>query len=171
MVGEPANELRGKKVQPGDEIGSIIDLESVNFVTYVPEAAILKVRTGQKAFVEITGLPKRTFDVFEGDVQKVAEEPQLKQADTTILYPVEINLRRPWVVWEGKRFYVRSGMQGQAKIAYREEVSILRAIYESLVGEPGLSAANESVADPTRRSDVHPAPIIPAKDPAAPRDP
>jgi hypothetical protein len=59
------------------------------------------------------------------------------QEDPASLYPVEIHLRQPWVVWEGNRTYVRSGMRGRAKIAYREDVSVLRAIYEALTGEGG----------------------------------
>lgn len=137
MVGDPVNDLVGRRVQPGDELAYVLDPSSVHFVTYVPEAAILKVRTGQDAFVELAGLPKRAFDVFEGEVQKVGARPDAEQGETASLYPVEIRLRQPWVMWDGDRTYVRGGMRGRAKIAYQEDVSVLRAIYETLVGEPG----------------------------------
>ena len=151
VVGSPVNDLRGKKVQPGEELLSIIDTSAVHFVTYVPEAAVVRIHAGQEAFVELTGLPKRQFDVFTGEVQKVAEAPQLKQVGDEILYPVEIRLRQPWVRWEGNRFFVRSGMRGQARIAYRYDVPLLVAIYELLTGEEGSSARSHA---PEKESDV-----------------
>jgi len=145
-VGDPVEELRGRRVQAGDEVLSIIDTSSVHFVTYVPEAAIVKVDAGQEAYVELTGLPKRNFDVFRGEVLKVAAEPQLLQSSEEILYPVEIHLRQPWVFWEENRFYLRSGMRGVARISYRNDVRFLRAIYETVVGDPAGRQAPEPPA-------------------------
>ncbi len=142
-VGDPVEELRGRRVAAGDEILSIIDTSSVHFVTYVPEAAIVKVDAGQEALVELTGLPKRNFDVFQGEVLKVAAEPQLRQTSEEILYPVEIHLRQPWVFWEDNRFYLRTGMRGVARISYRNDVRFLRAIYELVVGDPAGRRAPE----------------------------
>lgn len=143
VVGSSVNDLRGKKVQPGEELLSVIDTSAVDFVTYIPEEALVRIRAGQEAYVELSGLPKRQFDVFQGQVQKVAEAPQLQQVGDDILYPVEIRLRQPWVRWEGNRFFVRSGMRGQAKIAYRYDVPLLVAIYELLVGEEGASPRSQ----------------------------
>jgi len=138
VVSDPVNELRGKKIQAGEQLFSVIDISAVHFVTYVPEESIVRVRTGQLAYVEVSGLPKRRFDVFTGEVRKVSESPQLQQAGQDILYPVEIWLRKPWVLLSDNRFFLRNGMRGTAKISYQHDVSLLVAIYESLSGQEDL---------------------------------
>lgn len=158
VVSQPNNELVGRYVQAGENLLSVIDAQSVLFVTQVPEQAIVRVRPGQAAYVEISGLPKRQFDVFHGQVEKIAQEPDRK-TEGSILYPVQIQLRTPWAFWEGKRFYLRSGMRGTAKIAYRQDTPILRAIYEVLVGEVQQQPPAEPPPSRVRVSQAGPGPL------------
>jgi multidrug resistance efflux pump len=136
VLGTPVNDLLGRRVEAGDELLSIIDTKEIFFVTEMPEQAIVRVRSGQIAQVEITGLPKQRFDIFWGQVGKVSQAPMATVVDGAILYPVEIQLHKPWVELAEGRFYLRNGMRGQAKIAYQHNVSFARVIYDVLVGEP-----------------------------------
>jgi len=139
---KPVNAFRGSRVDPGAELFSIIDTSAVNFLTYVPEEEIIKVRAGQEAVIELAGMPKRRFGVFAGQVLKVSPAPQLEEESKQLLYPVEIRLQQPWVAWDDKRFFVRNGMRGEASIAYDHDVPLLVAIYDSLVGREDLPSGS-----------------------------
>lgn len=135
VTGAPVRDLLGRSVKPGEDLFNIIDVTSISFVTRVPEQAIVRVRAGQTAYIEIAGLPKQRFDVFQGEVGAVDQEPAAKSGEGPILYPVRIQLETPWInLAEGRRFYLRSGMQGVARIAYRRDVPLLDALFDLLVG-------------------------------------
>lgn len=142
LVGSPVLDLLGQYVQAGQELMTIIDTASIQFVTLVPEQALVQVRAGQPAQVEIAGLPKNQFRLFTGRVAKVLQEPRLESPSLTArqnpLYPVQIRLEEPWIPLDEDRFYLRGGMRGTAKIAYRRDVPLIRALYEFLVGKPQL---------------------------------
>jgi multidrug efflux pump subunit AcrA (membrane-fusion protein) len=131
----------GRSVQAGEVLFNVVDVTSIAFVTRVPEQDIVRVRAGQTAYIEIAGLPKQRFDVFQGEVGTVYQEPDAKAGAGTILYPVRIQLDTPWInLAEGGKFYLRSGMQGVAKIAYRRNVPILDALLDTLLGGSEVSA-------------------------------
>jgi len=134
VVGPPPEDLVGRKPASGEELFQVIDVQSIEFVAHVMEEQIVKIRPGQKVYVEIAGLPKRHFDVFRGKVRQVGQLPHLDEAQGRILYDVTIALPSPWAELERGRFYLRNGMQGEAKIVYREEVTILAALRDSLLG-------------------------------------
>lgn len=135
VVGPPPEDLVGRKPAAGEELFQVIDVRSIVFRAHVPEEQIVKVRQGQKAYVEVAGLPKRRFDVFLGQVRRVGQQPKLEEAKGRIFYDVEIALDTPWVEMERGRFYLRNGMRGKAEVVYREEVTILEAVYDFLTGE------------------------------------
>lgn len=148
VTGAPMRSLLGRSVQAGDDLFNVIDVTSISFVTRVPEQAIVRVRAGQTAYVEISGLPKQRFDIFQGEVGTVYQEPDTKPGEGPILYPVRIRLETPWIVLtEGRRFYLRSGMQGIAKIAYRRNVPLLDAVLDALVGRSEVSPSGRKMAD------------------------
>jgi multidrug resistance efflux pump len=135
VTGVPVRDLLGRSVKAGEDLFTIIDVASISFLTRVPEQGIVRVRAGQTAYVEIAGLPKQRFDVFQGEVGVVEQAPETKADNGPILYPVRIRLATPWITLaEGGRFYLRSGMQGVAKIAYRRNVPLFDAIFDELVG-------------------------------------
>ncbi len=137
VIGSPVNELLGQYVQAGEALFNIIDVSSIFFVTHVPEQALVQVRPGQLANVEIDGLPKRKFKIFSGRVDKiVAHDLGPIRAQELPLYPVHIQLQSPWLGLEEGRFYLRSGMRGTAKIAYRRNMPMLEVLYDFLVGNP-----------------------------------
>jgi multidrug resistance efflux pump len=140
VIGSSTNELLGQHVQAGQELFSVIDVSSIFFVTHVPEQALVRVRSGQPAYVEIAGLPKNQFKLFPGRVGKVSQEPELDPEGKVPFYPVQIQMSNPWIALEEGRFYLRSGMRGSAKIAYRRNVPVLEAIYEFLIGKPQIPA-------------------------------
>ncbi|HVG08063.1 MAG TPA: efflux RND transporter periplasmic adaptor subunit [Thermoanaerobaculia bacterium] len=147
VTGAPMRSLLGRSVQAGEDLFNIIDVTSISFVTRVPEQAIVRVRAGQAAYVEIAGLPKQRFDIFEGEVGTVYQEPEPKVGESTILYPVRIRLETPWItLTEGGRFYLRSGMQGVARIAYRRNVPIFDALWDELSGRSEVSTGGRKVA-------------------------
>jgi multidrug resistance efflux pump len=143
VISSPINELLGQHVQAGQELLNIIDVSSIFFVTNVPEQALVRVRPGQPAYVEIAGLPKNQFKVFPGQVEKVSQEPELDPKIGHPFYPVQIQIGNPWITLDEGRFYLRSGMRGTAKIAYRRNVPVLEAVYDFLTGKPQLPAADE----------------------------
>lgn len=151
VVGAPMRDLLGRSVKPGEDLFNVIDVTSISFVTRVPEQAIVRVRAGQTAYIEIAGLPKQRFDVFQGEVGGVDQEPAAKTGDGPILYPVRIQLETPWITLaEGRRFYLRSGMQGVAKIAYRRNVPIFDALFDLLVGRSEVGASRHKPRDSKR---------------------
>ncbi len=133
VVGPEAEELVGRRVGSGDEVYTIIDPTAVTFVSYVSEEAILKVAVGQSAYVEVLGVPKRRFEVFMGEVQRVEADPLPRTDHGPTLYPVRVSLGKPWIETGGGRFYLRNGMQGNATIVSRPNVPLVRVIYDLLV--------------------------------------
>ena len=149
VIGSPVNELLGQYVQAGEALFSIIDVSSIFFVTPVPEQALVQVRPGQPANVEITGLPKRQFKIFSGSVDKVvAHDLGPPQPGDLPLFPVHIQLQTPWLRLDEGRFYLRSGMRGSAKIAYRRNMPMLEVIYDFLVGNPRVPLDDEGEEPP-----------------------
>ena len=138
VLSPPLNDLLGRRVQAGEELLTLVDVSSIFFEIGVPEQAIVRVRTGQKAFVEVTGLPKRQFRPFDGRVERVAHHAATAAADREPLYPVQIGLDEPWVDLGESRFFLRQGMRGVAHISYRQNLRIVTAFYEFLIGRPGL---------------------------------
>jgi len=131
----PTRDLLGRSVKAGEDLFSVIDVTSISFLAHVPEEAIVRVRAGQTAYVEIAGLPKQRFDLFPGTVRAVEQEPEPKTGSGPIFYPVRLQLQTPWIVLaEGGKFYLRSGMQGAARIAYKRNVPLFEALVDLLVG-------------------------------------
>ena len=136
LAGPEPNELLRRQLAAGDEIFTILDDTAVRFVAYVPEEAVVKIRAGQAVKIEISGLPKRRFDAFDGTVDEVELRPHGETTDGLPAYAVGIRIERPWVTWDEDAFYLRDGMRGVAKIRYRGSVSLLRSLFDDLVGNP-----------------------------------
>lgn len=131
-------DLMGQYVEAGQDLLTIVDVASIQFWTRVPEQALVQVRSGQQARLEIAGLPKDQFQLFSGQVERVFLEPDLDASAGAPTYGVQIRLHDPWLPLKEGRFYLRSGMRGTARIAYGRDVPILRAFYEFLVSKPQL---------------------------------
>ncbi len=143
LVAEAANDLIGRQVAPGDELARVIDVESIRFISRIPEEAVIQVRTGQTAAVELVGLPKERFKSFEGKVRRIDQRPEVDTAGVPV-YGVEILLDEPWIRLDGGDFYLRGGMRGKARIAYRHGMPFLNVVYEFLVGAPPVPQPTDS---------------------------
>ncbi len=132
VVSVPARELLGRSAVPGEQLLMIVDVDSVYFLTWVSEQAIVRVRDGQAAQVDIAGLPRQRFKMFSGRVEKVAQDPTAFDDTGPRRYAVEIRLREPAIDLEDGRFVLRSGMRGNAKIAFQRRVPLLWAVYDFL---------------------------------------
>ena len=163
VISEPVTDLIARQLAPGDELARIIDVESIHFVSRIPEEAVVQVRQGQAAAVEMVGLPKQRFQVFSGEVRRVDLRPQLDAAGTPV-YPVEIQLERPWIELGSEAFYLRGGMRGKARIAYRHEMPLVRVMYEFLTGAPALP---QSPAEQSPGEHSEPAPDQPEEEAVA----
>ena len=132
VIGVPGNELLGRAVQPGDELLTIIDVESVYFVARVSDQALVHVRDGQHSRVEIVGLPRQRYRLFHGFVETVTQDPILDETQGGNRYAVEIRLENPAVLLDDGRFVLRSGMRGRAWIAFQQEVPLYRVLIDFL---------------------------------------
>lgn len=132
IVGLKGNDLVGRRVEMGETILTIINDKAIAFDAHVPEESLVRLRAGQRVNIEVLGLPKRQFEVFQGQVELISQEPETNNPEGRTLYPVQINLERPWVTDDDGRFYLRDGMRGKAKIIYRRRVSLGRAVFDVL---------------------------------------
>ena len=133
VISPPRAKLLGQRITVGDEILTVVDPASISFVAMVPEEAVVKVRPGQAALVEINAFPKRKFPIFRGTVIEVGPEPEASDANI-VLYPVQVQLSKPWVEQDGQQIYFRSGMQGSAQIVYESEAKLIRSFIDFLTG-------------------------------------
>lgn len=152
VIGEPTNDLLDRYLGPGEELFQVIDPESILFVSRVPEEAMVRVRTGQPAQIELVGLPKSRFESFAGRVERVGQLPVV-EAEAAPGYSVNIRIGRPWISLDEGPFFLRGGMRGTAQIAYRSNVPFSRVFYEFLTGKPQVpdSAPPATVAEKGRR--------------------
>ena len=135
VIGEPTNDLLDRYLGPGEELFQVIDPQSILFVSRVPEEAMVRVRSGQPAQVELVGLPRNRFESFAGRVERVGQLPVV-EAEATPGYSVDIQIDKPWITLDEGPFFLRGGMRGTAQIAYRSNVSLLRVFYDFLTGKP-----------------------------------
>lgn len=133
VVGTPTRELLGRSAVAGEELLMVVDIDSVYFMTWVSEQAIVRVRLGQAAQIDIVGLPHQRFKMFSGQVTKVARNPMAIQGSGPRRYAVEIRLHEPSVELDDGHFILRTGMRGTAKIAFQQRVPLLRAVYDFLL--------------------------------------
>lgn len=133
VASQESNDLIGRQVGPGEELLRVIDVESIRFRSRIPEQSVIQVRAGQTAAVELVGLPKERFKTFQGEVRRIDQHPEV-DAEGVPVYGVEILLTEPWVRLEAGAFYLRGGMRGKARIAYRHSMPLVDVIYEFLVG-------------------------------------
>jgi len=71
----------------------------------------------------------------------VGQEPDLERTGPAAAYAVQIRLAKPWIALEAGRFYLRGGMRGTARIAYRQDQPLLGALYDFLTGAPPVPQA------------------------------
>lgn len=133
-VGLNTNELIGRRVEAGETIFTVADDKAIKFVAQVPEESIVKILPGQEVLVEINGLPKLQFEVFHGQIKSIDQQPVTGKGEGPTFYTVHIELQKPWLMSEGRPFFLQNGMGGKAKIIYRPETRLLRAITDALVG-------------------------------------
>ena len=133
VVGSWPRDLLGRQPEVGEAVLTVVDVEAIFFEGYVPEETIVRVKEGQSAYVEILGLPKHRFEIFRGAVKEVSLQPDLDRSDGRIFYPVRLALDRPWITFEGQRFYLRDGMRGRARIVYRSRARIARVLWDILL--------------------------------------
>lgn len=143
VAGLAGLDLLHRQVVTGEEIVVVIDPRAVVFEGKVSEAGLVKIRTGQRATVEVVGLPKREFDVFPGEVEKVSLRAEVESAEHQVVYPVAIRLEQPWVVWEDETFFLRDGMRGRARIIARGDLGFWRRLSGLVANTGPASPAND----------------------------
>lgn len=142
VIGEPNNDLLDRYLGAGEELFQVIDPESIHFVSRVPEEAIVRVRSGQDARIELVSLPKNRFESFAGRVDKVDQLP-VPDAEAIPGYAVEIHIDKPWISLGEGPFFLVGGMRGTAQIAYRRNVPMLEVLYEFLAGTPQVPESGD----------------------------
>ncbi len=138
VTGSTSEDLLGRHLVPGEEIFHILDPTSINFVSWVTEESLVRVRPGQKALVELVGLPANRFRSFEGVVQRIGDPGIGPQGSSDTVFDVEITLSQPWLALAEGPFYLRGGMKGTAEIAFQYDVAPWQIFLELISGRPQL---------------------------------
>lgn len=133
-VGLDPKLVEGATIAAGETLFTIIDPQSIAFVSYVPARAIFRIEEGQPAAIEMQGLAKEHFEPIHGRVQRI--ERVAVENGVGPVYPVLIELQRGWVPYDDGRFYLLDGMEGQVEIVHRSRIRILRFLMELLSGSP-----------------------------------
>ena len=131
VVGAEPRELAGKRVEPGEIVFSIVDPAAIRFRALVPEEDVVPVRPGQQSVIELAGLPKAKYRVFQGRVLTVDRQPIRAAPGQQGVYAVVIAVDDPWVKTQtGGTMYLPIGMRGTAQIISRPHVGLVEAVRE-----------------------------------------
>jgi len=89
----------GERVAPGTRVLQLMDLQTLELVVYIPEAALGRVRPGMKVPVTVEGFPGERF---EGVIVQIAEEAsftprnvQSPEERARLTFAVRIRLENP----------------------------------------------------------------------------
>ena len=103
----------GETVQPGAPLFSIVNLDAVDMIVYVPQAELPRVKIGSPVRVYADAYPN---DVFAGEVASIAQQAQFSPRDTqtkddrtNIVFAVKVRLPNG----EGR---LKAGMTADAEI-------------------------------------------------------
>jgi HlyD family secretion protein len=69
----------GETVQPGAPLLTIVNLDTVDMIVYVPQAQLPRVKIGSPARVYVDAYP---HEVFDGEVVNIAQQAQFSARDT-----------------------------------------------------------------------------------------
>ncbi|MEM1177290.1 MAG: biotin/lipoyl-binding protein [Acidobacteriota bacterium] len=121
LIGAPEDEWLDRQVEAGEAVMTVVDPKTILFVGQASDSVLIRIEAGLEAYVEIFGLEKRSFDVFQGHVERVDIQPEVGATPGRVSYPIRVGLEQPWVMWRGERFYLRDGMRGRVKIRAPED--------------------------------------------------
>lgn len=107
--------VSGENVSAGQTIGKVANLDSFNIKINVDELDVLKIKEGQKAFVNVAAVEE---SVYEGTVKSVSFEGAVNNG--TAMYAVTIELNN-----NDKMDLLRLGMSANAKIVLDSKKDIL----------------------------------------------
>ncbi|WP_066498549.1 HlyD family efflux transporter periplasmic adaptor subunit [Abyssisolibacter fermentans] len=107
--------VSGENVSAGQTIGKVANLDSFNIKINVDELDVLKIKEGQKAFVNVAAVEE---SVYEGTVKSVSFEGAVNNG--TAMYAVTIELNN-----NDKMDLLRLGMSANAKIVLDSQKDIL----------------------------------------------
>ena len=86
----------GETVQPGASVLSIVNLDTLEMIIYVPQAQLPRVQIGAPVTVSVDAYP---HEVFSGEVVNIAQQAQFSSRDTqdkedraNIVFPVKVRL-------------------------------------------------------------------------------
>ncbi len=125
VTAEKLDDLPGHAARKGDELLRLTLAASIRFEGAVGDAGRTSVRPEQRAKVRLDAYPWLLYGAIPGRVVRVAERRDERGEG----FPVEIALDV-----SGKREPLREGMQGTARIAVGEKVSLARLLLEQLTG-------------------------------------
>jgi HlyD family secretion protein len=106
----------GETVQPGASVLSIVNLDMLEMVIYVPQAQLPRVQIGASVTVSVDAYPN---EVFTGEVVNIAQQAQFSSRDTqnkedraNIVFPVKVRL-------DNAAGRLKSGMTADAELQLR----------------------------------------------------
>lgn len=121
-------ELRGTVVREGEVVLEIGDLSKMNFIAYVGESEIPKVKIGQGVRIFINAFPYRKYKVFTGKVVNISLKPVLTKQG--IAFETQIEVDEPWVSLSPTKFFLKPGLSGKAVIITKQNVRLVKKIFE-----------------------------------------
>jgi HlyD family secretion protein len=108
--------LVGETVQPGAVLLSIVNLDTVDMIIYVPQAQLPRVQIGAPVKIYVDAYPN---EVFNGEVVNIAQQAQFSSRDTqnqedrtNIVFAVKVRLPNA----DGR---LKSGMTADAELELR----------------------------------------------------
>lgn len=107
---------KGDYIKKGELIAKIVDFNKLIIRSYIPEDKISKIKVGQKAIIEIKGVPYYK-SIYKGEVIKIIPEGKIR--DKKIIFEVLISIGTPInaSIFSDK-FKIYSMMSAKVKILY-----------------------------------------------------
>lgn len=132
----------GGRVADGEKLMTIVPVdEAIEIEASVSNRDVGFVKAGQRAFLKFDAFPFERYGIVRGTVRQVASDARREEATGEWVYPVEVELDRPYVEAAGQRFPVQPGMTATIDVVTGERR------YISYVFEPIIRAIEESFTE------------------------
>jgi RND family efflux transporter MFP subunit len=118
---------QGEPVREGQKLLRLSDLSRILVVTHVHEAAIHKVRAGQKATIRVDAFPNLTFTGKVQDIATVASAPHF--------FAKDVKVYRVTALFDGENKGLKPGMSAVAEIVLADEANCLRLPASAVLGK------------------------------------
>ena len=132
----------GGRVADGEKLMTIVPVdERIEIGATVSNRDVGFVVPGQRAFLKFDAFPFERYGIVRGTVRQVASDARREEATNEWVYPIEVDLDRPFVEAAGQRLLVQPGMTATIDVVTGERR------YISYVFEPIIRAVEESFTE------------------------